>query len=903
MQLNKFIFIKLLFLSYFIAFLFSCAQQAQPLSGGKRDSIPPIVKKTFPQNYQVNTYPDKIVLKINEYYTLKDVAKNFNSNIPIVPKPKLKVQQKKLIIYLPKKLKDSTTYFFSLNKLIADFHEGNLLKNYEYIFSTYNQLDTFQIWGKLIDAYTQKPVTQAIVGLYPPDSLPYKTLPLYTAVVDSAGGFKFKYIKQYKYKIIAFQDDNGNFLYDEQEKYIGFSDSIFFPYIENITKIDSLKSGTVINNNKNPKLKDTLKNDTVIVTKIINYYPNNIKIKLFDDIKSDQKPYKVLREKNNYLKIFFLKPLINNFFEIKSLSDQEIKNYSLLHKSNDSISFWIKDPKFFLQDTIKLKITYFKNNTEKKTDTFFVPLNRLDKDTIPIKLNLENDKIKSNTTTPTLLFLNPILTINEQKILLYKIVDTVTNDTKEQKVQAIRTNYDTIIFIFSRPVKFINIDFKNNKPSANLIFNKKKDTIVCRITEPELINQEYLRFSLNYDNLYFFDQYQTFVKDFSLEVKKLRIDSIYRPSQQNIIIKFNKKIEKVDKIEIKNFSNKAFSYKIDFDKINIVLNNQKIAELDTLKFFIKVKDIVIDKKNLFFEDTINAIYKFNYQKITYSRRYQHSRLIFAFSKSLLQIPQIKLLSFSQTNKWYTLNSNKRKDTLNLTITNNLVKRLKNMRLEVSYFDINHHKDTVFFNDTLNLEVNAIKNTNVEILGKEKKIQLLKPIKINTKLDTLNPLQIKIESKDLSFGNYKLIIDSAAFKDFSNKTNDTSKLSFSILSTNDFSSLVYKISNIGFLEGQTQLDSNSYILKRGQIIIQLLNKDKIVEQLLVNKNGSVSNFSIIPEKYSIRVIFDYNKNGLWDTGNFKEKKQPEPIFLLEKEITFQKGKTETIKIDIKDLIKK
>lgn len=902
MQLNKYIFIKLLIIYGLIAFLFSCAQQAQPLSGGKKDTIPPYIKKTFPSNNLTNISPNKIVLIINEYFTLKDVTKNFYSNIPILPKPKLKIKQKKLIIYLPQKLKDSTTYFFILNKLIADFHETNLLKNYQYVFSTYNQLDTFQISGKLIYAFTQKNVTQAIVGLYNPDSLPYNSLPLYTAFVDSAGGFTFKYIKQQNYKLIAFQDDNGNYLYDEQEKYIGFCDTLIYPYIINKTKIDTLDSGAVVINKINPKIKDTIKTDTIITTKITNYYPNNIIIKLFDDTKSEQKAYKVIREKNNFLKIFFLKPLINNFFEIKNLNDIEILNYSLIHKSYDSISVWIKDKNIYLQDTIKLKLTYYKNNFDKITDTFFIPQKIFNNDTLPLKLSLENNKIKINTS-PKIISTNPILNFNQNKIHFYKIIDTITDDTREQNVQAIRTNYDTIVFIFSRPVKNINIDFKNNKSSGNLYFNQNRDTVICKLTELELIKQEIIRFTLNYDNLYFFDQYQNFEKEFSLEVKKLILEKISRPHQNNITIKFNKKIKKIEKLDIKNFSNNSFSYKIDFDKIIINLKDKKIINQDTLKLFLKIHDIEIDKKIFFFEDTITAIYKFDYQKITYSRRYQHSRVLLAFSKPLLDIPQIKLLSFSQTNKWYTLYTNSKKDTLNITITNNLVKRLKNMRFEVSYFDINHHKDTIYFKDTLNLEVNAIKNTNVEILGKEKKLQLLQPYKIKANYDTLNPLEVTISTNNLSSGNYKIFIDSAAFSDFGLETNDTINLPFSVLSTNDYSSLVYKISNIGFLEQNTQLDSNSYILQNGQIIIQLLNKDNIIEQLIINKNGTITNFSIVPDKYSIRIIYDKNKNAFWDTGDFKEKKQPEPIFLIEKEITFQKGKTETIKIDFKDLIKK
>lgn len=33
----------------------------------------------------------------------------------------------------------------------------------------------------------------------------------------------------------------------------------------------------------------------------------------------------------------------------------------------------------------------------------------------------------------------------------------------------------------------------------------------------------------------------------------------------------------------------------------------------------------------------------------------------------------------------------------------------------------------------------------------------------------------------------------------------------------------------------------------------------------------------PDKYYARIILDVNDNGLWDTGNYAEKRQPETVF--------------------------
>ena len=42
-------------------------------------------------------------------------------------------------------------------------------------------------------------------------------------------------------------------------------------------------------------------------------------------------------------------------------------------------------------------------------------------------------------------------------------------------------------------------------------------------------------------------------------------------------------------------------------------------------------------------------------------------------------------------------------------------------------------------------------------------------------------------------------------------------------------------------------------------------------------------NLVPGNYKIKVVEDLNKNGKWDTGNYKKKRQPEPIYYFEKPI--------------------
>ena len=47
----------------------------------------------------------------------------------------------------------------------------------------------------------------------------------------------------------------------------------------------------------------------------------------------------------------------------------------------------------------------------------------------------------------------------------------------------------------------------------------------------------------------------------------------------------------------------------------------------------------------------------------------------------------------------------------------------------------------------------------------------------------------------------------------------------------------------------------------------------------DKNGKVIFDYLAPQKYKVKIIFDHNRNGKWDTGSFKEKLQPERVAYL------------------------
>ena len=73
----------------------------------------------------------------------------------------------------------------------------------------------------------------------------------------------------------------------------------------------------------------------------------------------------------------------------------------------------------------------------------------------------------------------------------------------------------------------------------------------------------------------------------------------------------------------------------------------------------------------------------------------------------------------------------------------------------------------------------------------------------------------------------------------------------------------------------------------QYVVFLLNsKESIIQQNVITKDCRIDYEHLEPGNYSIKVIKDVNGNGVWDTGNYDFKIQPEPLFFYDKPINIR-----------------
>ena len=116
--------------------------------------------------------------------------------------------------------------------------------------------------------------------------------------------------------------------------------------------------------------------------------------------------------------------------------------------------------------------------------------------------------------------------------------------------------------------------------------------------------------------------------------------------------------------------------------------------------------------------------------------------------------------------------------------------------------------------------------------------------------------------------YKLKLFPGAVEDFFNKKNDTLVCNFSTKNTSDYGNLRIKLENV----------------KRFPVLVELTKLDGTLLYRLVSDKKTEINFDLIePEKVMLRVIYDDNNNGFWDSGDFVNLRQAEEVIYFPKEI--------------------
>lgn len=110
--------------------------------------------------------------------------------------------------------------------------------------------------------------------------------------------------------------------------------------------------------------------------------------------------------------------------------------------------------------------------------------------------------------------------------------------------------------------------------------------------------------------------------------------------------------------------------------------------------------------------------------------------------------------------------------------------------------------------------------------------------------------------------YQLYLPDSALFSVNRLTNDTVRMRFKTAESRIYGNLAINL----------RLPSGF-----GQAIVQLLTeKEKVLEEQVVNESGRISFDYLLPAKYKLKVIADQNSNRRWDSGDYFRKIQPEEV---------------------------
>ena len=387
-------------LSYFflIAVVFAvvqCARRGSP-SGGPKDTTPPVLLKTEPENLTTEFKAKKIRLYFDEYIKLEDVQNQLIVSPPLKYNPEISPQggaSKYVEIILKDTLLENTTYTLNFGQSIVDNNEGNPNSFLTYVFSTGTYIDSLTVSGVVKDAFNRKADEFISVMLYEidtayTDSTIYKKPPNYiTNTLDSATIFQLKYLKAGKYALFAVKDESKNNVFDQNTDKIGF-------------------------------IKDTvsLPTDTVFLLNLFKEIPNyTIKTPTYAAAN----------------KIIFGYTGSDQKLNIESLTELPDSIQTLIYKDpeKDTLNFWFTP---FEIDSIIFKVT---NETLEKIDTFTVKSRKLAADSLLLSPSHRNainfeDEFYINSTIPVASIDTAMMTLYNKDTLAVSFsaqLDTVKN--------------------------------------------------------------------------------------------------------------------------------------------------------------------------------------------------------------------------------------------------------------------------------------------------------------------------------------------------------------------------------------------------------------------------------------------------------------------------------------------
>jgi len=388
----------------------SCANQSSP-QGGPRDTIPPIIITSLPENKSLN-YTDKV---FEFQFDERINADQRISKMIITPRTenKFKVYTKKnlMILTFEENFGDTTTYTLNFADGVGDITENNPVENFSLAFSTGPTIDSIYINGNVKNIYNNLNQKNILIALFDIDDTLniFTGKPKYFTKTNEEGNYRIENIKNGNYKLYAFLDDNKNLTNEPATEPHGF-------------------------------MSDTLK-------LAISLDSVQIKVQLID---ASQPRFVRAKTTGRYFDILYNKYCKKySFIKIDSTNNLPIPANHFTN-SNTIIRFYNNDKFKHDTDSLQLAINFYDSLNNQLTDTVFVKFreSKRKKDAFTMKVlptgkNInENLKLSFTFNKPIKFFNKDSLILKYDTIKVINIPDSTYIWNKNKTTLTIQTTLD-----------------------------------------------------------------------------------------------------------------------------------------------------------------------------------------------------------------------------------------------------------------------------------------------------------------------------------------------------------------------------------------------------------------------------------------------------------------------------
>jgi len=472
-----------------------CAKRGS-ITGGLKDTIPPVLRSSSPENFSTNFNAKEIRITFDEYIKIKDVNKQLIVSPPMKYPPVVTPTNasKFINIRIKDTLQPNTTYSFNFGSSIQDNNEGNPYQQFKYIFSTGTYIDSLSLQGIIKDAYKKDVDNFVSVMLYEindkfNDSIVFNENPRYiTNTLDSLKTFKLENLKEGTYLLVAMKDLNNNNRFNSKSEKIAFhkeyikipNDTIYeMELFKEVLPFKATKPYQASGNRivvpyegdyKNVSV--TLKNGSAVLDTKVTKFPEKDSLQVwFKPIKTDS--LNVMLKKNKFEKDFTIrykdqkKDSLN--FSAKPSGTLNFRDRLTITSTLPLLKIDNSKMKLVNKDSVAVAFTseYDEFNQEVKIDFVKEPLEKYTLDIFPGALTdffeQTNDTLSYKLTTQnTSEYGNLKITLSNVK--QFPVIVELTNEKGEVMAADYSEGNPVVDFIGLLPNKFfLRIIYDENK--------------------------------------------------------------------------------------------------------------------------------------------------------------------------------------------------------------------------------------------------------------------------------------------------------------------------------------------------------------------------------------------------------------------------------------------------------